>query len=152
MSSIDGSFRGLPQTVNFYGEGQSKSFSPDSAVFGVAAHEAQNHRYFEGIAAAAGGYVMGSTTTFDVRWDPVARREVPVDINRVHDGEIRLVGNFSYHPQYLQQALQLLASGAIPCDKLITRYELENTEQGLIDIRDGNVLKAVVTPNKGELV
>jgi L-iditol 2-dehydrogenase len=83
---------------------------------------------------------------------PVAKRETPIDINRVHYGEIRLVGNFSYHPRYHQQALQLLASGAIPCDKLITRYPLENTQQGLFDIRDGNVLKAVVTPNKGELV
>lgn len=76
MSSIDPSFRGMPRTIGFYGEGQSKSFTPESAVFGVAAHEAQNHRYFEGVAAAAGGYVMGSTTTFDVRWDPVAKRAV----------------------------------------------------------------------------
>jgi len=66
----------MPRTIGFYGEGQSKSFTPESAVFGVAAHEAQNHRYFEGVAAAAGGYVVGSTTTFDVRWDPVAKRAV----------------------------------------------------------------------------
>lgn len=74
--SIDGSFRGLPATVGFYGEGQSKSFTPEAAVFGVAAHEAENHRYFQGIAAAAGGYAVGGTTTFDVRWDPVAKRAV----------------------------------------------------------------------------
>jgi L-iditol 2-dehydrogenase len=83
---------------------------------------------------------------------PAAEREAAIDINRVHYGEIKLVGNFSYHPRYHQQALALLASGAVRCDKLITRYPIEGTRQGLTDIRDGNVLKAVVVPNGGALV
>lgn len=83
---------------------------------------------------------------------PLARRDAPIDINRVHYGEISLVGNFSYHPSYHRKALDLLASGAIRCDKLITKYSLEDTRQGLHDIRDGNVLKAVVVPNGGTLV
>jgi L-iditol 2-dehydrogenase len=83
---------------------------------------------------------------------PAARREVPVDINRVHYGEISLIGNFSYHPRYHRKALELLASGAVNCDRLITRYDIGETQRGLFDIRDGNVLKAVVVPNGGELL
>lgn len=83
---------------------------------------------------------------------PAARREVAIDINRVHYGEISVIGNFSYHPRYHQRALGLLASGAVRCDKLITRYDIGETQQGLFDIRDGNVLKAVVVPNGGELL
>lgn len=76
---------------------------------------------------------------------PVNQREVPLDINRIHYGELQLVGNFSYHPRQHQRALDLLASGAIDCDRLITTYSLDQTRQGLHDIRDGNVMKAVVT-------
>jgi L-iditol 2-dehydrogenase len=83
---------------------------------------------------------------------PAAQKEAAIDINRVHYGEIRLIGNFSYHPSYHKRALDLLASGAIRADALITRYDIRDTRQGLLDIRDGNVLKAVVVPNKGELI
>jgi L-iditol 2-dehydrogenase len=83
---------------------------------------------------------------------PIARKEAAIDINRVHYGEISMVGNFSYHPRYHEQSLKLLASGAIQCDKLITKYSIHDTKRGLHDIRDGNVLKAVVVPNGGSLV
>jgi L-iditol 2-dehydrogenase len=83
---------------------------------------------------------------------PAAEKQAAIDINRVHYGEIRLIGNFSYHPRYHRHALELLASGAVRCGKLITRYPIEATRQGLTDIRDGNVLKAVVIPNEGALI
>ena len=83
---------------------------------------------------------------------PVARRDAPIDINRVHYGEISMIGNFSYHPSYHRKALDLLSSGGVPCDKLITKYPIEQTKQALHDIREGNVLKAVVVPNGGKLV
>jgi L-iditol 2-dehydrogenase len=83
---------------------------------------------------------------------PAAQREAAIDINRVHYGELRLIGNFSYHPDYHKRSLALLASGAVRCDKLITAYRIEDTRQGLLDIRDGKVLKAVVIPNQGVTV
>jgi L-iditol 2-dehydrogenase len=83
---------------------------------------------------------------------PAAQKEAAIDINRVHYGEITVMGNFSYHPRYHQRALKLLASGAIRADNLITRYDITETKQGLLDIRDGSVLKAVVVPNEGELL
>jgi L-iditol 2-dehydrogenase len=81
-----------------------------------------------------------------------AAREVALDINWIHYNELRLVGNFSYHPRYHECALQLLASGAVRADDLITTYPLEETRQGLHDIRDGKVLKAVVVPNLGRKI
>ena len=45
------------------------------------------------------------------------------------------------------KALELLAAGGVRADKLITFYPIEHTRQGLHDIRDGKVLKAVVLPN-----
>ncbi len=74
----------------------------------------------------------------------------PLDINRIHYAEQRLIGNFSYHPRYHRQALELLAGGAIDCDSLIRSYSLAETEAALYDIREGRVLKAVVTPRDGE--
>jgi L-iditol 2-dehydrogenase len=83
---------------------------------------------------------------------PSAEREVALDINLIHYNELRLVGNFSYHPRYHEYALRLLASGGVRAAKLITAYPIEETRQGLHDIRDGKVLKAVVVPNPGRTI
>ena len=80
---------------------------------------------------------------------PTAAREVALDINLIHYNELRLIGNFSYHPRYHECALGLLASGGVRAAKLITVYPIEETRQGLYDIREGKVLKAVVVPNPG---
>lgn len=83
---------------------------------------------------------------------PAVAREVALDINLIHYSELRLVGNFSYHPRYHECALALLASGGVRAAKLITTYPIEATRQGLHDIRDGKVLKAVVVPNPGRTI
>jgi L-iditol 2-dehydrogenase len=80
---------------------------------------------------------------------PSGSAEVCLDVNRIHYDELRLVGNFSYHPRYHIEALKLLASGGVRADKLTTFYPIEETCQGLHDIRDGKVLKAVVIPDQG---
>lgn len=83
---------------------------------------------------------------------PSDRAVVPLDVNRIHYGEIRLVGNFSYHPRYHRLALDLLEGGALPCDRLITTYGLEEAERALGDMKAGSVLKAVLLPNDGALL
>jgi L-iditol 2-dehydrogenase len=83
---------------------------------------------------------------------PAAEARVSLDINRVHYSELRLVGNFSYHPAYHVKSLELLAGGGIRADKLITSYPLEETGRALQEIRQGKVFKAVVIPNKGALL
>jgi L-iditol 2-dehydrogenase len=79
---------------------------------------------------------------------PAASAQVALDINRIHYGEMRLIGNFSYDPGYHPRALELLASGRLPADRLITTYPIEETRRGLEDIRQGKVLKAVVIPRE----
>ena len=83
---------------------------------------------------------------------PSSEAEVSIDLNRVHYGEIWIIGNFSYHPRYHRRALELLAAGSIPCDKLITSYALDDTRKALQDAKEGKVLKAVVLPNQGRLL
>lgn len=83
---------------------------------------------------------------------PSGQAEVALDMNLIHYGELRLIGNFSYHPGQHRKALELLESGRIRCDKLITQYEIEATEEALEDIQKGRVLKAVIVPNSGELL
>ena len=78
---------------------------------------------------------------------PKTSAEAALDINRIHYHELRLIGNFSYHPRYHVKALELLAAGGVRVSKLTTFYPMEHTQQGLCDIRDGKVLKAVVLPN-----
>jgi len=81
---------------------------------------------------------------------PAAQAEVLIDMNQVHYRELRLVGNFSYHPRYHQKALETLAAGLVRTGKIITVYRLEETGKALDDIKNGNVLKAVVTPGNGD--
>ncbi|MBI4873868.1 MAG: alcohol dehydrogenase catalytic domain-containing protein [Acidobacteria bacterium] len=83
---------------------------------------------------------------------PADQAQVALDVNRIHYDELRMLGNFSYHPRRHREALELLASGRIRCERLITRYPIEETGKGLYDIRDGKVLKALVIPNNGELL
>jgi L-iditol 2-dehydrogenase len=73
---------------------------------------------------------------------------VNLDANRIHYYEQRAIGNFSYHPRYHRQALDLLDAGVVDCEALITTYPLEAAEQALQDIRAGRVLKAVITPGE----
>lgn len=73
---------------------------------------------------------------------------VTLDVNRIHYDEQRVFGNFSYHPRYHMQALELLAAGAVDCEAMITTYPLAGAEEALHDIRAGRVLKAVITPGK----
>ncbi len=83
---------------------------------------------------------------------PADRACVALDMNRIHYGEIRVVGNFSYHPATHCKALEWLAAGRIRAAKLITRYPLEEAARAFSDIREGKVLKAVIVPNRGELL
>lgn len=83
---------------------------------------------------------------------PSHQAEVPLNINRIHYAELRLIGNFSYHPNYHLRALEVLANGQVRCSKLITTYKLEDTGSALEDIKQGRVLKAVILPNGGALL
>jgi L-iditol 2-dehydrogenase len=76
---------------------------------------------------------------------PKARPMTEIDANRIHYDEIRIIGSFSYHPDYHARALKLLERGQIDPDKIITHtYGLD--EVGLVfrTVAAGEALKVMV--------
>jgi L-iditol 2-dehydrogenase len=68
-----------------------------------------------------------------------------MDGNRIHYGEIRVIGAFSYHPRMHALALDLLARGVIPADSLITRIvDLKDIETAFEAAAGGETLKVIV--------
>jgi len=70
-----------------------------------------------------------------------------VDMNIVHYKTLHLIGISGFGPRHQRQALQLLASGRIPGDKLVShRFPLSEFEKGAKMALEGKVLKAVFLP------
>ena len=77
---------------------------------------------------------------------PRADPMTTLDSNRIHYGEIEVVGAFSYHPSLHQLALDLLARKTIPADLLVTHtYPLDRVAEAFETAASGQGLKVVVT-------
>jgi L-iditol 2-dehydrogenase len=77
---------------------------------------------------------------------PRADPMTTLDSNRIHYGEIEVVGAFSYHPSMHQLALDLLARKVIPADLLVTHtYPLDRVAEAFETAASGRGLKVVVT-------
>lgn len=80
-----------------------------------------------------GGCKSGSTVTFDT--------------TRMHYGDIKMMSVFHHTPQYFRQALELIASGKIDVEKLITdKVGLEGVQDAMERHIAGNVIKFLVKP------
>jgi L-iditol 2-dehydrogenase len=82
---------------------------------------------------------------------PKANPMVTLDANRIHYGDIELVGAFSYHPIFHAQALDVLDRGIIPVDLLVTHtFRLEQVAEAFETADSGKGLKVVVsrTPSR----
>lgn len=78
---------------------------------------------------------------------PKANPMTTLDSNRIHYGEIEVMGAFSYHPTAHAMALDLFARGAIPIDRLIThRFSLDEIDVAFATANSGEGLKVIVTP------
>ena len=70
-----------------------------------------------------------------------------VDVNLVHYNALHLIGTTIFAPRHQRQALQLMASGRVPADKLVThRFPLDQFVWGAELALAGKVLKAVFAP------
>jgi L-iditol 2-dehydrogenase len=77
---------------------------------------------------------------------PKANPMTTLDGNRIHYGEISVVGAFSYHPTFHELALELLERKLIPSDLLITHtFDLEHIDQAFETAAGGAGLKVIVT-------
>jgi L-iditol 2-dehydrogenase len=78
---------------------------------------------------------------------PRAHPLTTLDGNRIHYGEVEVIGAFSYHPTHHDQALDLLARGVIPAQQLITHtFPLAEIDQAFAVADSGEGLKVVVEP------
>jgi L-iditol 2-dehydrogenase len=76
---------------------------------------------------------------------PKANPMVSLDANRIHYGEIQVVGAFSYHPTFHELALDLLDRGLIPADLLITHtFSLDRIREAFEAAASGHALKVIV--------
>ncbi len=81
---------------------------------------------------------------------PKASPMTELDANRIHYDEIRVIGSFSYHPDYHLRALQLLERGQIDPDLIVTHtFPLHEVEQVFRTVAAGEALKVMVEIGEG---
>ncbi len=78
---------------------------------------------------------------------PKADPMTTLDGNRIHYGEIEVVGAFSYHPTMHALALDTLGRGLIPAERLITHtFTLNEIDEAFKVASSGLGLKVLVQP------
>jgi L-iditol 2-dehydrogenase len=78
---------------------------------------------------------------------PRSNPMVTVDGNRIHYGEIEVVGAFSYHPTVLDAALDLIHRKVIGAELLVTHtFGLDDIGAAFETAASGDALKVAVTP------
>ncbi len=79
---------------------------------------------------------------------PKANPMVNLDSNKIHYGEVEVVGAFSYHPTTHANALEVLHRGLIPIDLMITHtFPLDKVGEAFETANSGAGLKVIVNPN-----
>jgi L-iditol 2-dehydrogenase len=82
---------------------------------------------------------------------PKDRPTITCDANIVHYREVGIAGANGSSPGHNQQALQLIASGAVPVADLIThRLPLEQAIEGIHAVTRGEAIKVTVEPSTPE--
>jgi len=81
---------------------------------------------------------------------PKATPMTELDANRIHYDEIRVVGSFSYHPEYHRRALGLLERGQVDPAAIITHtYPLQQVDEVFRTVAAGEALKVMVSMEQG---
>lgn len=77
---------------------------------------------------------------------PKSNPQTCLDGNKIHYGEVEVVGAFSYHPTYHELALQVLEQGLFPVEQLITHvFPLEEIDAAFETAARGEAIKAVIS-------
>jgi L-iditol 2-dehydrogenase len=80
---------------------------------------------------------------------PKAHPLTTLDGNKIHYGEVEVIGAFSYHPRVHRQALELLANGTLPAEKVITHeFPLHEIDRAYQTAAAGNALKVLIALEK----
>lgn len=74
--------------------------------------------------------------------------EVKFDSTKMHYGDIRILSVFHHTPKYFRQALDIIASGELELEKLITdTIGLDKVEYAMHEHINGNAIKFLVKPS-----
>ncbi|MBN1479139.1 alcohol dehydrogenase catalytic domain-containing protein [candidate division KSB1 bacterium] len=77
---------------------------------------------------------------------PKANPWTTLDANKIHYGQIEVIGSFSYHPIHHALALDYLARAIFPADKIITaEFGLHETQKAFELADSGQAIKVIVT-------
>lgn len=72
---------------------------------------------------------------------------INIDTRRLHYDELKVIGVFHHTPEYFRQAYELIASGQIDVEKLITHVmPLSQTEKALQLVASGEAIKVLLKP------
>ncbi len=78
---------------------------------------------------------------------PKANPMTTLDSNKIHYGEVEVVGAFSYHPATHEMALTMLSRKLIPAEKLITHtMSLAEVAEAFEIAASGDGLKVIIEP------
>ncbi|HET6437117.1 MAG TPA: alcohol dehydrogenase catalytic domain-containing protein [Anaeromyxobacter sp.] len=78
---------------------------------------------------------------------PQSESRPGIDVNRIHYEGLHLIGVTTFAPRHNRKALELIASGRLPVEKLIThRFPLSRFEEGARLALGGQALKVVFLP------
>jgi L-iditol 2-dehydrogenase len=80
---------------------------------------------------------------------PKANPMTTLDGNKIHYGEVEVVGAFSYHPTQHALALEVLHRGVVPTELMVTHsFPLDQVGQAFETANSGAGLKIIVTPER----
>ena len=72
---------------------------------------------------------------------------INIDTRRIHYDELKILGVFHHTPEYFRMAYDLIASGQVDVEKLITHVmPLSQTEKALNMVANGEAIKVLLKP------
>lgn len=72
---------------------------------------------------------------------------INIDTRRLHYDELKVIGVFHHTPQYFRDAYELISSGKVDVEKLITHVmPLSQTEQALNMVAESKAIKVLLKP------
>ena len=70
---------------------------------------------------------------------------VNIDTKRLHYDEVKIISSFHHTPKYFREALDLIASGKIDVEKLITKHmDMKYAKKAIEMHRDGEAIKILL--------
>jgi L-iditol 2-dehydrogenase len=76
---------------------------------------------------------------------PKSNPMTSLDANRIHYGEVEVIGSFSYHPSFHEKALEVIQAKQICSEKLITHvFSFDQVSEAFETAGAGNSLKVMV--------